>query len=107
MKVYVDDIIVKSQGTEQHAKDLEQILDTLDKYKIKINLDKCVFGVKPGKFLGFMISHRGIEANPKKMEAIQNIKAPKTLNELQKLNGRITALGRLISCSAKKCLPLF
>ena len=97
----MDDIIVKSQGAEQHAKDLEQILDTLDKYKIKLNPDKSVFGVKAGKFLGFMISHRGIEANSEKMKALM------TLNELQKLNGRITALGRFISCSAKKCLPLF
>ena len=82
VEVYVDDIIVKSQGSEQHARDLEQILDTLDRYKIKLNPDKCVFGVKAGKFLGFMISHRGIKANPEKMEAILNMKAPRTLNEL-------------------------
>ena len=107
MEVYMDDIIVKSQWEEQHTKDLEQILDTLDKYKIKLNPDKCVFRVKAEKFLEFMISHRGIEANPEKMEAILNMKAPKTLNKLQKLNGRITALGRFISCSVKKCLPLF
>ena len=105
--VYVDGIIVKSQRAEQHVKDLEQILDTLDRYKIKLNPDKCVFGVKARKFLGFMISHKGIEANPEKMEAILNMKAPKTLNELQKLNGRITVLGRFISYLAKKCLPLF
>ena len=73
IEVYVDDIIVKSQKSEQHARDLEQILDTLDKYKIKLNPDKCVFGVKTGKFLGFMISHKGIEANPEKMEAILNM----------------------------------
>ena len=79
----------------------------MDKHKIKLNPDKCVFGVKVGKFLEFMISHRGIEANSEKMEALLNIKAPKNLNELQKLNGRITALGRFISCSAKKCLSLF
>lgn len=107
VEVYVDDIIVKSQTVEQHAKDLEQILNILDEYQIKLNLDKCVFGVKAGKFLGFMISHRGIEANPEKMEAILNMRAPKTLNELQKLNGRITTLRRFILCSAKKCLPLF
>ena len=107
MEVYVNNIIVKSQRIEQHAKDLEQILDTLDKYNINLNPDKCVFGVKVGKFLGFMISHRGIEANPEKMEAILNMKAPKTLNELQKLNGRITTLEQFILCSAKKYLPLF
>ena len=107
MEVYVDDIIIKSQGEDQHAKDLEQKLDTLDKYNIKLNPEKCVFGVKAGKFLGFMISHRGIEENPEKIEAILNMKAPRTLNELQKLNGRIMALGRFISYSVKKCLPLF
>ena len=82
VEVYIDDIIVKSQKPKQHAKDLEQILNILDKYKIKLNLDKCVFGLKAGKFLGFMISHRDIEVNPKKMEAILNMKAPKTLNDL-------------------------
>ena len=107
MEVYVDDIIVKSQGEDQHAKNLEQILNILDRYNIKLNPEKCVFGVKARKFLGFMISHRGIEVNLKKMEAILNMKPPKSLNELQKLNGRITALGRFISCSAKKYLPLF
>ena len=56
----MDDIIVKSQEAEQHAKDLEQILDTLEKYKIKLNPDKYVFGVKAWKFLVFMISYRGI-----------------------------------------------
>ena len=64
MEVYVDNIIIKSQGAEQHAKDLKQILDTLDKYKIKLNPDKCVFEVKARKFLEFMISHGGIKANP-------------------------------------------
>ena len=107
VEVYVDDIIIKSQDEDQYAKDLEQILNTLDKYKIKLNPNKYLFRVKARKFLRFMISHRGIEANPKKIEAILNMKAPKTLNELQKLNGRITALERFISCSAKKCLPLF
>ena len=92
VEVYMDDIIMKSLEEEQHAKGLEQILTTLDKYKIKLNPEKCVFRVKTGKFLGFMISHKGIEANPEKMEAILNMKPPKSLNELQKLNGRITEL---------------
>ena len=66
--------------------------EKLNEYKVKLNSDKCVFGVKVGKFLGFMISQRGIEANPEKIEAIINIKPPITINELQKLNGRITSL---------------
>ena len=70
MEVYMDNIIVKSQRAEQHAKDLEQILDTLNRYNIKLNPDKCVFGVKARKFLRFMISYKGIKVNLKKMEAI-------------------------------------
>ena len=82
VEVYIDDIIAKSYTAEQHTMDLQQILGILDKYRIKLNPDKCVFSVQAGKFLGFMISHRGIEANLEKMEAIINMKAPKTLNEL-------------------------
>ena len=59
---------------EDHSIDLERVLKKLDEYKVKLNPDKCVFGVKIGKFLGFMISQRGIEANPKKMEVIVNMK---------------------------------
>ena len=88
VEVYMDNIIVKSQRAEQHAKDLEQILDTLDRYKIKLNPEKCVFGVKVEKFLGFMISHRCIEVNPEKMKAILNMKTPKTLNELRNSMGK-------------------
>lgn len=107
VEVYVDNIKVKSQQAAQHAEDLEQILRLLDQYQIKLNPEKCVFGVKAGKSLGFMISHRRIETKPEKMEGILNMKAPKILSEHQKLNGRITALGRFIPCSAKKSLPLF
>ena len=107
IEVYVDDLIIKSRTLKDHFIDLERVLQKLDQHKVKLNPDKCVFRVKVGKFLGFMILQRGIEANPKKMEAIINIKAPITLNESQKLNGRITILGKFMSCSTKKCLPFF
>jgi len=69
----------------------------------KILPSKCAFGVASGKFLGFMVSQRGIEANPEKVQAILNIASPKTVKEVQKLTGRIAALNRFISKATDKC----
>jgi len=66
VKVYVDDIVVKSNSCNQHIVDLNEVFQALRKYNIRLNPDKCVFGVEGGKFLGFMLTHRGIETNPKK-----------------------------------------
>ena len=82
IEVYMDDLIVKSRLDEDHSIDLEWVLEKLDKYKVKFNPDKCVLEVKVEKFLSFMISQRGIEANPEKMEAIISMKPSITLNEL-------------------------
>ena len=65
------------------------------------------FGVASGKFLGFMVSQRGIEANPEKVRAIIDMTSPKTVKEVQKLTGRIAALNRFISKATDKCLPFF
>ena len=74
---------------------------------MKLNLSKCAFGVVSGKFLGFMVSHRGIEANPKKVQAILKMMSPKIVKEVQKLTGRIVALNRFVSKATNKCLPFF
>ena len=74
---------------------------------MKLNPSKCVFGVASGKFLGFMVSQRGIEANPEKVQAIINMVSPKTIKEVQKLTGRIAALNRFVSRAMDKCLPSF
>ncbi|KAL0360164.1 UNVERIFIED_CONTAM: hypothetical protein Sradi_3700900 [Sesamum radiatum] len=74
---------------------------------MKLNPSKCTFGVRGGKFLGFMVSQRGIEANPEKIEAIINMQPPGTTKEVQKLTGRIAALNRFISRSSDKGLPFF
>lgn len=71
---------------------------------MKLNLEKCILGVKVGKFLGYIVSKRGVEANLENIKAIQDMEC---INDVQKLNGQITALGRFISYSAKKCLPFF
>ena len=74
---------------------------------MKLNPSKCVFGVVSGKFLGFMVSQKGIEANPEKVQAIINMASPRTVKEVQKLTDRIAALNRFISRATDKCLPFF
>ena len=76
MEVYVDDMLVKSQDEEIHLDNPQEIFDTLRQYSMKLNPSKCAFGVSSGKFLGFMVSHRGIEANPDKIRAILDMKPP-------------------------------
>jgi len=72
MEVYVDDMIVKSCMVEKHIKDLEEVFAKIRKYNLRLNLEKCVFGVRGGMFLGFMLTNRGIELNLDKCEAILN-----------------------------------
>jgi hypothetical protein len=107
VEVYVDDMLVKSIRAAKHIEDLREIFQTLRKYKMKLNPMKCAFGVSSGKFLGFMVSQRGIEANPEKVKAILEMEAPRTTKQLQRLTGRIAALNRFISRSTDKCLPFF
>ena len=107
MEVYVDDMFVKSREELTHLGDLKETFATLKQYQMKLNPTKCVFGVASGKFLGFMVSQRGIEANPEKVQAIINMTSPKTVKEVQKLTGRIATLNRFVSKATDKCLPFF
>ena len=74
---------------------------------MKLNLAKCIFGVSLGKFLSFMVSQRGIEANPEKVKAILDMTSPRTIKEMQRLMGRVATLNRFVSKAIDKCLPLF
>lgn len=74
---------------------------------MKLNPSKCVFGVVSRKFLGFMVSQRGVEANLDKVRAIMEMEPPKNIKEVQSLNGRVVALNRFISRATDKCLPSF
>ena len=107
VEVYVDDMLVKSQNEEIHLDDLQETFDTLWQYNIKLNPSKCAFGVSSGKFLGFMVSHRGIKANPDKIQAILDMKPPQNVKEVQSLTGRVAALNRFVSKAIDKCLPFF
>ncbi|CAN6459259.1 unnamed protein product [Victoria cruziana] len=105
MDAYVDDLLVKSKAREDHIKILTQVFDRLIQYKLRLNLQKCVFGVESEKLLGFMVSHRGIEIDPAKAKAIIDMPHPKTLTELRSLQGRIQSIRRFISNLAMRCEP--
>jgi hypothetical protein len=92
VEVYVDDMLVKSLKSEDHLTDLEETFGVLRRYRMRLNPAKCAFGVSSGKFLGFMVSHRGIEANPKKIKAVLEMESPQNTKQLQRLTGRIAAL---------------
>ena len=100
-------MVVKSKVVSEHLEDLETIFEILRKYKLRLNASKCSFGVGSGKFLGYMVTHRGIEVNPDQIKAINNLQSPRNPKEVQKLTEMATALNRFISRSADKCKPFF
>ena len=107
VQVYVDDMLVKNLREDDHLDDLRETFNTLRSYNMKLNPNKCTFGVTVGKFLGFMVSQRGIEVNLEKIRAIMELKPPRTVKEVQSLNGKIAALNRFVSRATNKCLPFF
>ena len=98
---------MKSLDEGKHLDDLQETFNTLRRYSMKLNPRKCAFGVASGKFLGFMVSHRGIEANSEKIKAILDMKPPQNIKEVQSLTGRVAALNRFVSKATNKCLPFF
>ena len=106
-EAYVDDIVVKSREARTLIQDLEETFASLRQVNLRLNPEKCVFGVPSGKLLGFLVSHRGIEANQEKIKAIEDMSPPQTLKEMQKLAGRVTAFGRFISKLGERALPFF
>jgi len=96
VEVYVDDMVVKSPSHHQHVEDLSAVFSALRQYNLRLNPDKCVFGIDRGKFLGFMLTQRGIEANPEKCKAIIEIRNPTTIKEVQHLIGRLIAISRFL-----------
>ena len=94
MDAYVDDILVKSKEGEDHLDTLDQVFERLILYKLRLNPQKCVFGVESGKLLGYMISKKGIEIDPAKAKAIIDMPPPANLKELRSLQGRIQSIRR-------------
>ena len=104
---YVDVMVVTSVEEKKHQEDLKELFVTINKYRLKLNPEKCVFGVKVGKFLGFLLTERGIEANPDKCAAIINMRSPSNVKEVQRLTGRMAALSRLLAKSGDRGFPYF
>ena len=107
MEVYIDDMLVKSTTAGLHITHLSEAFQILRNYNMKINPAKCAFGVSAGKFLGFIVIHRGIEANPDKIKAVLDMPSPSGIKEVQRLTGRIAALSRFVSRASDKCQPFF
>ena len=107
IEVYINDMVVKSKVASEHVGDLGNIFEILRKYKLRLNTSKCSFGVGSGKFLGYMVTHRGIEVNLDQIKAIKSLQPPRNPKEVQKLTGMTTALNRFISRSADRCRPFF
>ena len=107
MEVYIDDMLVKSTTAELHIAHLVEVFLILRDYNIKLNPAKCAFGVSVGKFLGFIVNNRGIEANPDKIRVVLNMPSPSSIKEVQRLTGRIAALIRFVSRASDKCQPFF
>jgi hypothetical protein len=101
---YVDDLIVKSGERSNHISDLAETFANMRRARLKLNIEKCVFGVTKGKILGCMISAKKIEANSDKIKAIREMEEPKMKKDIQKLIGRVAALNRFISRSTERSL---
>ena len=102
-----DDMLVKSTTAELHIAHLSDVFQILRNYNMKLNPTKCAFGVSARKFLGFIVNHRGIEANPDKIKAVLDMPSPSGIKEVQRLTGRIVALSRFVSSASDKCQPFF
>ena len=100
-------MLVKSLDEGKHLNNLQETFDTFRQYNMKFNPSKYPFGVSSGKFLGFMVSHRGIKENSEKIKAILDMKSLQSIKEVQSLTGRVAALNRFVSKATDKCLPFF
>ena len=102
MEVCVNDMLVKSVQRTDHLQHLDKVFDLLKQYKVKLNPEKYTFGVASGKFLGYLVTRQGIEADPDQISAILNMRSLACMKEVQMLKGRLAALNLFISRSTNK-----
>ena len=107
IEIYIDDMVVKSKAESEHVNDLGNIFAILRRYKLRLNASKYSFGVRSGKFLGYMVTHREIEVNPDQIKAINDLRPPRNPKKVQKLTRLTVALNRFISQSADRCRLFF
>ena len=107
VEAYLDDIVVKIQLEANYVADLQETFNSLWAAVVWLNPEKCVFGARGGKMLGYLVSRRGIEANLGKIHAITEMSPPANPKEVQRLVGRLAALSRFLAKSAEHNLPFF
>ena len=107
MEVYIDDMLVKSKERPDYATHLQEAFEFLRAYNMKLNPLKCAFGVSAGQLLGFMVTQRGIEANPTQLKSILESPTPSLRKGVQQLIDRLAALGLFISRFTDCLKPFF
>jgi hypothetical protein len=107
IQVYIDNVVITTRKEESLIDDLKETFDNLDRYKLKLNPTKYSFGVPAGQLLGFLVSARGIEENPEKIQAILTMGKPAKLHEVQELVGRVATLSQFIAQLGEKALPFY
>jgi len=105
MEIYIDDVVVKSAAHDSHLADLHLAFERMRYYGLKMNPLKCAFGVSAGKFLGFIIHDKGIEVDPKRIEKIKSVQAPRCKKDVQKFLGKVNYLRRFIANLSGKIIP--
>jgi len=105
VEIYIDDVVVKSKGYQEHLEDLNKTLMCARKHGLRMNPHKCAFGVSGGQFLGFMVHEKGIEVGQKCFEAIGKTVPPSSKTELQSLISKFNFVMRFISNLSAKILP--
>jgi hypothetical protein len=107
IEAYVDDVLIETVNPHDFIKDLQQVFNNLRRCRWKLNSEKCVFGVPAGKLLGFIVSHRGMEANLEKIEAIMRMEPLRSQKKVQKLIGCMAALSHFISRLGERGMPFY
>ena len=107
IEVYVYDMIARSQIDEEHVDHLHKLFERLKKYKLRLNPNKCTFGVRSGKLLGLVVSGKVIEVNPAKVKDIKEKSAPCTEKEVRGFLRRLNYIARFISHLTATCEPIF
>ncbi|KAK1686031.1 hypothetical protein QYE76_046879 [Lolium multiflorum] len=107
VQVYIDDVVITTKQGSSLIDDLKETFDNLDKFQLKLNPTKCSFGVPAGELLEYLVSARGIEASPEKIQAIVTMRKPTKLKEIQQLTGRVAALSRFVARLGEKALPFY
>ncbi|GJU05964.1 reverse transcriptase domain-containing protein [Tanacetum coccineum] len=107
LKVYVDDLVIKSRTEDEIVRDIEEMFKTLREINMKLNPKKCTFRVEEGMFLGYKVNTKGLKVCPDKVDAVLSLPSLKCLKDVQKLNGKLASRNRFLAKSAEKSLPFF